>query len=149
MQEHTTFIFFHFLPHIISLLKWSYLTSFYVDVDSLSTSLSNIKTGSDNLKTLGSDLKTKFDNIKTDLENAKADCGDSDCESFIDDIKNKIDMDVDFNNLPDIQSSIDEIKDVQDKNLTQQVQTVCKEFDSEKLRMVLRYWKILNFMPLR
>ena len=100
----------------------------FLDVDSLSTSLSEIKTKSDSLKTLGTSLESKFTDIGNELDVAKGECSsDPSCESFIDDLKSKIRMDVDFNNLPDIQSSIDEIKDVQDKNLAQQVQTVCNE----------------------
>ena len=99
----------------------------FLDVDSLNTSLSGIKTKSDSLKTLGTSLESRFNGIGNDLDEAKLDCGDSSCVSFIEDLKNKITMDVDFNNLPDIQSSIDDIKEVQDKDLAQQVQTVCNE----------------------
>lgn len=100
----------------------------FLDVDSLNTSLSGIKTKSDSLKTLGTSLQSSFNGIGKDLEAAKVECGgDSSCDSFIDDLKNKITMDVDFDNLPDIQSSIDDIKEVQDKDLAQQVQTVCNE----------------------
>ena len=72
-------------------------------------------------------MESRFNGIGNDLDKAKADCGDPSCVSFIEDLKNKITMDVDFNNLPDIQSSIDDIKEVQDKDLAQQVQTVCNE----------------------
>ena len=100
----------------------------FLDVDSLNTSLSGIKTKSDSLKTLGTSLQSSFNGIGNDLDAAKIDCGgDPSCISFIDDLKNKITMDVDFDNLPDIQSSIDDIKEVQDKDLAQQVQTVCNE----------------------
>ena len=99
----------------------------FLDVDSLDTSLSGIKTKSDSLKTLETSLESRFNGIGNDLDEAKLDYGDSSCVSFIEDLKNKITMDVDFNNLPDIQSSIDDIKEVQDKDLAQQVQTVCNE----------------------
>lgn len=123
------FLFTILINSVFALLKWSYLiVVLFLDVDSLNASLSDIKTKSDSLKKSGTDLKSKFDGIKNDLQAAKADCsGDLNCESFIEGVKNKIKMDVDFNNLPDIQTSIDEIKEVQDKDLAQQVQTVCNK----------------------
>ena len=104
---------------------YSNLIIMFLAVDSLKSNLDAIKSKSDNLKSNGTILKNQLNMIKANLDAARPDCkGDRNCENFIDDVKSKTNMNVNFDELPDIQSSIDDIKVVQDKNLTQQIKTV-------------------------
>ena len=87
--------------------------------------LDSIKAKSDDLKTEGTNLNNKLKDIRdTDLETAKTQCGGGPECAIIDDFKAKIQMEVNFDDLPDIQSSIDEVNDAVDKNISQQVKIV-------------------------
>eukprot|EP00111_Clytia_hemisphaerica_P002874 TCONS_00008131-protein len=93
-------------------------------VDTLKVDLDAIKAKSDDLKSDGSSLNNNLTTIRdTDLENAKIGCGgEPQCVALIDGFKNKITMEVNFDNLPDIQSSIDEVDEAVSLNISEQVQ---------------------------
>lgn len=90
---------------------------FPLDINDIKTKLDGIKTLSDKLKSLGNTLTFEIDQIKGKLDAVNCN-GDTSCQNKINDYKNQIDVTIDFADLPDIQNSIDKIKEIQDKNLT-------------------------------
>ena len=79
----------------------------------------------ESLKRDGKQLEVNITNLDKELDSVRVDCnGGTSCERFVENIKLKINMNVDFDNLPDVQSSINEIKAVQDMNISKQVQAV-------------------------
>jgi len=98
----------------------------FIAVDNLKTNLENIKTESSGLRNDGTSLQNAFTGIKSDLQIAKGQCGgDSACESTIEGYKTKVQMDVNFDDLPDIQSSLDDVDEVYNLNISKNVAEVC------------------------
>ena len=122
-SSHFSVLFFLFVALLFCYLIHT-VTLFTLGVDDIKAKLDSIKAEKDTLEGLGTELETKINSVKTKLDDAYNSCtGSADCQQ-IKDAKNSIDVTIDFSELPDIQSTIDKIKAVQDEDLKSKINEV-------------------------
>lgn len=95
------------------------------DVDELKKKLDDIKALSEKLKVLGGELNSSTNSVKGKL-NAITCSSVRTCEDMKTLIRAKTAITINFNDLPDIQSNINKVADVQQKNLTGLILQVSK-----------------------